>query len=106
MEKSASEGWLRFNEDDDLTALEQGITDELNKRANDKVHRDYVREACRRSVAEFVKTWLMKEDDWRQDRFHQIVVLFPDEAPANGAGLATYAARPTVTFESGADSAH
>jgi hypothetical protein len=99
MEKSASNGWLRFNKDDDLAALEQGITEELDKRADDKVHRDYVREACRQSVAEFVKTWLMKEDFWREDRFHQIVVLFPDEATPNTGSLEVYSAKPTVTLD-------
>lgn len=99
MEKSASDGWLRFNKDDDLTNLEKGITDELDKRANDKLHRDFVREACRQSVAGFVRTWLMKEDYWREDRFHQVVVLFPDEAPANASGLDNFAAKPTVTFD-------
>jgi hypothetical protein len=81
MEKSTSAGWLRFNAEENLANLEKGITDELNKRADDKVHRDYVREASRQSVTQFVKTWLLKENSWRDDRFHQIVVVFPDEAP-------------------------
>jgi hypothetical protein len=84
MEKSTSAGWLRFNGEENLASLEKGITEELNKRADDKVHRDYAREACRESVAKFVKVWLMKEDFWREDRFHQIVVVFPDEGAAGG----------------------
>jgi hypothetical protein len=83
MEKSTSAGWLRFDSDADLATLEQGITAELDKRADDKTHRDFVREACRHSVATFVKTWLMKEDKWRNDRFQQIVVVFPDEVTSN-----------------------
>jgi hypothetical protein len=98
MEKSTSNGWLRFNGNDNLASLEKGITGELNKRANDKTHRDYVREASRQSVAQFVKTWLMKEDAWREDRFHQIVVLFPDEAP--GGDMTNLHARPSITLES------
>ena len=62
------------------------------------MHRDFVREACRQSVAAFVKTWLMKEDYWRQDRFHQIVVVFPDEV-TSGAGLQGGEQAPTVTVE-------
>jgi hypothetical protein len=98
MEKSTTNGWLRFDSDDDLTNLERGITGELDKRANDKLHRDFVREACRQSVAAFVKSWFLKEDYWRQDRFHQIVVVFPDEvtpslAPGDGHPP------PSVTFE-------
>jgi hypothetical protein len=106
MEKSVSDGWLRFDTDDDLTSLEKGITAELDKRASDKLHRDFVREACRHSVADFVKTWLMKEDYWRDDRFHQIVVLFPDEVPANVSGPPSDPAKPSITFENGPDSGH
>jgi hypothetical protein len=97
MEKSTSTGWLRFNGEDDLTTLERGITDELNKRASDKVHRDFVREACRQSIADFVKAWLMKQDYWREDRFHQIVVVFPDEV-TSGQGLQD-SERPAIKFE-------
>jgi len=85
MEKSTSNGWLRFDGQDDLAMLEQGITGELEKRANDKTHRDFVREACRQSVAAFVRTWLMKENYWRDDRYHQIVVVFPDEVTSDPA---------------------
>jgi hypothetical protein len=79
MEKKATAGWLRFDADESLSALEKGITGELNARANDSTHRNYVREACRRSVAEFVQRWLMKENIWSEDRFHQIIVQFPDD---------------------------
>ena len=97
MEKSTSGSWLRFDGEQNLDTLERDITEELDRRADDKTHRDYVREACRHSVAEFVKVWLMKEDYWRQDRYHQIVVLFPDEA--QGGDLANRHDRPTITFE-------
>jgi hypothetical protein len=79
MEKSTSAGWLRFNGEDNLASLEKGITSELIKRADDKVHRDYVREASREAVAGFVKTWLLKRDLWGEDRFNRIVVAFPDD---------------------------
>jgi hypothetical protein len=31
-------------------------------------------------VAGFVKKWLLREGQWRSDRFTSIVVVFPDEA--------------------------
>ena len=31
-------------------------------------------------MAGFVKKWLMREGQWRGDRFTSIVVVFPDEA--------------------------
>jgi hypothetical protein len=98
MEKSTSSGWLRFDADENLDALEQSITGELEKRADDKLHRDFVREACRQSVGEFVKTWLMKEQYWRDDRFHQIVVVFPDEV-TTGKGGGNDVQMPAITFD-------
>jgi len=101
MEKSTSAGWLRFDGEADLAALEQGITAELERRAYDKTHRDFVREACRHSVAAFVKTWLMKEDKWRNGRFQQIVVVFPDEVTSDQA-MPT----PGVTIETQSTQQH
>jgi len=96
MEKSTSEGWGRFNGQENLDALERDITEELTRRADDHTHRDYVREACRQSIAQFVKKWLLKEDLWRDDRFHQIIVLFPEEAPAT---FDQFQGRPTITLD-------
>ena len=33
-----------------------------------------------KTVAEFVRHWLLKEDHWRPDRFRAITVVFADEA--------------------------
>jgi hypothetical protein len=38
-----------------------------------------VRERCRLEVAEFVRSWLLLEDHWREDRFHSVTVVFADE---------------------------
>ena len=79
MQKSTERGWARFNSDANLAELERSITPDLDQRAGDSKHIKLVREACRQSVAEFVKKWLMKEDFWRSDRFTSIVVVFADE---------------------------
>lgn len=81
MEKRAESGWARFNKTEILDGLEKGITKTLEERATDSLHLESVRESCRKSVAEFVKNWLLKEDQWRTDRFSSIIVLFPDEVP-------------------------
>ena len=39
-----------------------------------------VREEARKTVAGFVKNWLLKEDQWREDRFHSVIVRFSDES--------------------------
>ncbi len=96
MEKSTTAGWLRFNGDENLEILERDITLELNRRADDRIHRNYVRESCRQAVADFVKNWLMKENYWRSDRFHDIVVVFPDDPPPNSP---TGANPPQISVE-------
>jgi hypothetical protein len=80
MERRAESGWARFDKNDQLDALERSMTPSLEQRAGDAAHLQLVREASRQSVAGFVKKWLMREGQWRSDRFTSIVVLFPDEA--------------------------
>jgi len=80
MEKRSEAGWARFNAQQQLDSLEKGITPTLNHYARDRRHLALVREQCRQTVAEFVRTWLLKEDQWRTDRFHTIKVVFADES--------------------------
>lgn len=80
MEKRAESGWARFDKAEQLDELERSLTRSLEDRAMDPAHLRAVRESCRKSVAEFVKNWLLHEDHWRKDRFSSVVVLFPDEA--------------------------
>ena len=80
MEKKSEAGWLRFNAAENLAALEKELTATLEKRAGNQAHLDRVREAARKSVAEFVKTWLLKQGTLHQDRVRAITVIFPDEA--------------------------
>jgi hypothetical protein len=79
MEKMTENGWARFNKDDSLLELERSITPTLEERAASPSHLRLSREACRESVAEFVKKWLITKDRWRADRLSAIVVVFPDE---------------------------
>ena len=101
LEKHSNEDWLRFNGQENLQELERSITPELDKRANDPRHRALAREACRQAVADFVRSWLLKEDQWREDRFSAVVVIFPDENGfASDEELATYQERePTLTLQ-------
>ena len=69
MRKNSDRGWARFNEAEQMTELERSITPTIQRYADDVRHRRLVREECRKSVAEFVRTWLLKEDQWREDRF-------------------------------------
>lgn len=83
MEKKSDSGWLRFNAAENLAQLEKDLTPRLEKRAGDKRHLDLAREANRRSVAAFVRRWMLQNQPDSADL--EIQVVFPDdpEPPAS-----------------------
>ena len=93
MEKFSDSGWLRFNEDEQMEGLERSLTGVLSERASDPNHLEMVRERCRLEVAEFVRSWLLVEDHWREDRFRSVTVIFADET---GTGTTTLS--PTLVL--------
>ena len=65
MEQYTRAGWARFNKEENLEALQRSMTPTL---------------AARKTIAEFITIWLLKETEWKRDPAHKVVVLFPDEA--------------------------
>ena len=65
MEQYTRTGWARFNKEENLEALQRSMTPTL---------------AARKTIAEFITIWLLKETEWKRDPAHKVVVLFPDEA--------------------------
>jgi hypothetical protein len=59
--------------------LEKSMTPALIHRAGDPRTLALVRETCRRRVAEFVRDWLLREEQWRDDGFTAVTVTFEDE---------------------------
>ena len=80
MEKRSESGWLRFNEDEEMETLMSSLTPTLADRAKDADHLELVRERCRSRVGEFVRSWLLLEDQWGDGRFTHVEVIFRDEA--------------------------
>ena len=100
MERRAESGWARFDKNEQLEVLERSMTPSLEQRAGDTAHLQLVREACRHSVAEFVKKWLMREGEWKSDHFTSIVVVFPDEATVTSdQDLLRFRHEPTIRLE-------
>jgi hypothetical protein len=83
MEKKSSSGWGRFNASEQMDQLEKDLTPTLSQYAGDARHIDLVREECRKTVAQFVRDWLLKEQQWRDDRFTSVKVVFADEVSSN-----------------------
>lgn len=79
IERHVEEGWLRFDSAERLAELERSITPTLIRFAHDRRYLDLVREESRRSVAEFVRRWLVDHDQWRREGVVAIKVVFPDE---------------------------
>ena len=96
MEKRVEGGWANFDKNALLDDLEKDITRHISRRAVDSKHLDLAREQCRRSVAEFVRKWLMDKVQW-PDRINAIIVVFPDERTFNNDdALSTYSAQPVL----------
>lgn len=87
MEKKSEAGWFRFNAAESLAELEKSLTPTLEKRAGNRSHLNLVREPARKSVAEFVKKWVLSQnaDALGSNSIRSITVVFPDELPPPGA---------------------
>ena len=81
MEKYTRAGWARFNKEENLAALERSMTPTLAERAAGEAYRGLAEDAARRTIAEFITIWLLKETDWKRDPLHKVIVLFPGEKP-------------------------
>jgi hypothetical protein len=79
MQKRSEAGWARFDAKEQMAELERSLTPRLARTAGDPRRLALVREECRKTVAEFVRDWLLREDHWRNDRFTSIKVIFADE---------------------------
>jgi hypothetical protein len=87
MEKRSESGWLRFDEDEQMEALHRSLTPTLAVRAEDLDHIELIRERCRVRVADFVRSWLLLEDQWGPGRFSTVKVVFADEETDRPAAL-------------------
>ena len=77
--KRTESGWARFNKNENLAALEKSMTSELEKRATTERNMLAATEAGRRTVAEFVKTWMLNAKLKQGEPVPKVVVLFPGE---------------------------
>lgn len=79
MEKRIDGSWLRFDEQQMMEELERSLTARLSARAGSPGRIEIVREICRKRVAEFVREWLLAEQQWGDDRIVAVEVVFADE---------------------------
>ena len=79
MSKKSEAGWLRFNAASNLADLERNLTPMIERRAATQRRIGQVKDASRKAVAEFVRTWLLKEQQWKEGSISAIVVRFPGD---------------------------
>ncbi|MDP2829486.1 MAG: hypothetical protein Q8O37_12870 [Sulfuricellaceae bacterium] len=79
MRKYAANGWARFNKNQNLASLERALTPELQTRAQSNRYLQLATDAGRKTVAEFVTNWLLKEQSWKRDPEYKVLVVFPGE---------------------------
>jgi hypothetical protein len=82
VQKQTKSGWARFDKHENLDALERRMSSELEKRAHG--YSGLALESARKSVGDFVRTWLIKEAHWKQGSDHSVQVVFPGEFPPSG----------------------
>lgn len=72
-------GWARFNKRDNLALLERELQPRLDARATLPRNVHMATDEARKTVAQFVKTWMVKEKGGSSQSSPRIVVLFPGE---------------------------
>ena len=77
--KKTSNGWVRWDAEDDLAELEKGITGQLAVRAASPESLAKIEDQGRLAVARFIRTWLLSREAWGEGRFEEIVVIFEGE---------------------------
>jgi hypothetical protein len=72
-------GWCRLPPYELADQLHHELTPILSRYAEDPRRVQFIREAARQSVAEFVRLWLEREHRWNRWKFTSIHVRFRDE---------------------------
>ena len=82
LQTSSQEDLLRFDAGEQMAELQRNLTPRLSRRAASPAYLDLVRDEARRGVADFVRSWLLDQEFWVDDRFATIRVVFADEIEA------------------------
>jgi hypothetical protein len=95
MEILTIEGPLAWDGEEQKEALLKSLTPKLEISAADSSRLNLVREEARKTVAEFVRTWLLQRGDWGERKIEHIKVIFAEEKNLQPDSL-----MPSVKFES------
>ena len=79
MQKQTRSGWARFDKHENLAELERRLSPELEHRSHG--YKALAVPAARQTVAEFVQTWLSRQQHWHSLGIKDVKVLFPGDPP-------------------------
>lgn len=82
MEKQTQSGWARFDKHDNMDNLERELSPVFEKRSHG--YKSIALESARKSVSDFVRTWLIKEKQWQPGSPYLVQVVFPGEPVPGG----------------------
>jgi hypothetical protein len=83
MEIKTFEGPLAFDAEEQQARLLQSLTPKLEANANDSTKIKLVRTEARKTVAEFIQTWLLERGEWGEKKIENIKVYFRGEDQLN-----------------------
>ncbi len=79
LEHYTREGWARFNRMESSVELLRGISPQLEARAQSPAYRQLAADAGRKTVADFVRTWLLEQRHASDAGKAKVIVLYPGE---------------------------
>ena len=79
LEHYTREGWARFNAMESSVDLLRGISPQLEQRAQSPAYRQLAADAGRKTVADFVRTWLLDQKHVTDASKTRVIVLYPGE---------------------------
>jgi hypothetical protein len=87
MEIHTFEGPLAWDDETQQAKLLQSLTPQLEANAQDSTKLKLVREEARKTVAEFVRAWLLERGEWGERKIDDIKVVFRGEGDLTPVSL-------------------
>ncbi|MDX2128662.1 MAG: hypothetical protein SFU91_06460 [Chloroherpetonaceae bacterium] len=79
IQKFSKQGWFRWDKDKELEELQKSITPRLTEIAGSDKMIDLVKGNAKKTVAEFVQSWLLTQKRWSKEEIKAIRVDFANE---------------------------
>lgn len=87
MRRRTDQGMLSFDGAAQMETLQRNLTPRLIERAQSPKHIDMAREPARKTVERFVRTWLLEQAYWTDNRFATVRVQFADEVDSEASAI-------------------